>query len=129
MALLAVGSALFAFASGSEKARKEQAKLNAEIAYSNRILKQLNRDTELEASLAEARGETEEKVLAIRRKAAKEVLRIAEEQRAEILANTKATKEQRDEAVKIEAEALTRLRELNDQATILEEKRRKEKIR
>ena len=128
MALLAVGSALFAFASGSGKARKEQAKLNAEIAYSNRILKQLNRDTELEASLAEARGETEEKVLAIRRKAAKEVLRIAEEQRAEILANTKATKEQRDEAVKIEAEALTRLRELNDQATILEEKRRKEKL-
>ena len=128
LALVAVGSALAAFASGSGKARKEQAKLNAEIAYTNRILKQLNRDTELEASLAEARGESEEKVLAIRRRAAKEVLKIAEEQRAEIQANTKATKEQKDEAVKAEAEALTRLRELNDQATILEEKRRKEKL-
>lgn len=126
LALLGVGSALAAFASGSSKAKVEQAKLNFEISTTNRLLKQLNRDTELAASLAEAEGKAEEEVLNIYRKAAKERTKLAEKAYDDITANTNATKEQIEEVTRLKQEAYDNEQALNDRASVLETKRRKE---
>lgn len=126
-ALVTVVGALYLFATRAGEARKEQAKLNAELSYTNRLLRQLDRDSELAAAVAEAEGKKEEEVLRIRRKAAKERTELAEKAYNEILRNRKATKEQIDEAKLLREEAYKHERDLNDQATILEVRQRKER--
>lgn len=126
-ALVTVVGALYLFATRAGEARKEQAKLNAELSYTNRLLRQLDRDSELAAAVAEAEGKKEEEVLRIRRKAAKERTELAEKAYNEILRNRKATKEQIDEAKQLREEAYKHERDLNDQATIMEVRQRKER--
>lgn len=126
-ALVTVVGALYLFATRAGEARKEQAKLNAELSYTNRLLKQLDRDSELAAAVAEAEGKKEEEVLRIRRKAAKERTELTEKAYNEILRNRKATKEQIDEAKQLREEAYKHERDLNDQATIMEVRQRKER--
>lgn len=126
-ALVTVVGALYLFATRAGEARKEQVKLNAELSYTNRLLRQLDRDSELAAAVAEAEGKKEEEVLRIRRKAAKERTELAEKAYNEILRNRKATKEQIDEAKLLREEAYKHERDLNDQATILEVRQRKER--
>ena len=126
-ALVTVVGALYLFATRAGEARKEQAKLNAELSYTNRLLRQLDRDSELAAAVAEAEGKKEEEVLRIRRKAAKERAELAEKAYNEILRNRKATKEQIDEAKQLREEAYKHERDLNDQATIMEVRQRKER--
>lgn len=126
-ALVTVVGALYLFATRAGEARKEQAKLNAELSYTNRLLRQLDRDSELAAAVAEAEGKKEEEVLRIRRKAAKERTELAEKAYNEILRNRKATKEQINEAKLLREEAYKHERDLNDQATILEVRQRKER--
>lgn len=126
-ALVTVVGALYLFATRAGEARKEQAKLNAELSYTNRLLRQLDRDSELAAAVAEAEGKKEEEVLRIRRKAAKERTELTEKAYNEILRNRKATKEQIDEAKQLRKEAYKHERDLNDQATIMEVRQRKER--
>lgn len=126
-ALVTVVGALYLFATRAGEARKEQAKLNAELSYTNRLLRQLDRDSELAAAVAEAEGKKEEEVLRIRRKAAKERTELTEKAYNEILRNRKATKEQIDEAKQLREEAYKHERDLNDQATIMEVRQRKER--
>ncbi|WP_280184713.1 hypothetical protein [Bacteroides fragilis] len=126
-ALVTVVGALYLFATRAGEARKEQAKLNAELSYTNRLLRQLDRDSELAAAVAEAEGKKEEEVLRIRREAAKERTELAEKAYNEILRNRKATKEQIDEAKQLREEAYKHERDLNDQATIMEVRQRKER--
>lgn len=127
-ALVTVVGALYLFATRAGEARKEQAKLNAELSYTNRLLRQLDRDSELAAAVAEAEGKKEEEVLRIRREAAKERTELAEKAYNEILRNRKATKEQIDEAKQLREEAYKHERDLNDQATIMEVRQRKERV-
>lgn len=127
LAVAAVGTALVAFASGSSKAKDAQAKLNTEIARTNRILSQLNRDTELAASIAAAEGKSEEEVLAIRQKAVRERAMLIEQALKNAKKNGEAAEEQLDELEQAHKDALDELQELNDQADILAAKRGKEK--
>lgn len=126
LALAGVGAALVTFVSGSKKAKEAQARLNAEIATTNRLLSQLNRDTELAAAIAEAEGKSEEEVLAIRRKAVREKIAIAQQNVDNAEKEKDATQEQKDELKKILQDAINEEKNLNDQATILDARRRRE---
>lgn len=127
LGLAAVTGGLYAFISGNTKARKEQSKLNGELSTTVRLLNQLDRDMELAAAIAEAEGKSEEDILLIRRRSARERREQAERLYDDIIKNGNATKEQISEAEKLMNEAYERERALNDQATILEVKNRKDR--
>ena len=127
LGLAAVTGGLYAFISGNTKARKEQSKLNGELSTTVRLLNQLDRDMELAADIAEAEGKSEEDILLIRRRSARERREQAERLYDDIIKNGNATKEQISEAEKLMNEAYERERALNDQATILEVKNRKDR--
>ncbi|WP_370866185.1 hypothetical protein [Bacteroides nordii] len=127
LGLAAVTTGLYAFVSGNTKARKEQSKLNGELSTTVRLLNQLDRDMELAAAIAEAEGKSEEEIILIRRRSARERREQAERLYDDIIKNGNATKEQISEAEKLMNEAYERERALNDQATVLEVKNRKER--
>lgn len=127
LGLAAVTGGLYAFISGNTKARKEQSKLNGELSTTVRLLNQLDRDMELAAAIAEAEGKSEADILLIRRRSARERREQAERLYDDIIKNGNATKEQISEAEKLMNEAYERERALNDQATILEVKNRKDR--
>ncbi len=127
LGLAAVTTGLYAFVSGNTKARKEQNKLNGELSTTVRLLNQLDRDMELAAAIAEAEGKSEEEIILIRRRSARERREQAERLYDDIIKNGNATKEQISEAEKLMNEAYERERALNDQATVLEVKNRKER--
>ena len=127
LGLAAVTTGLYAFVSGNTKARKEQSKLNGELSTTVRLLNQLDRDMELAAAIAEAEGKSEEEIILIRRRSARERREQAERWYDDIIKNGNATKEQISEAEKLMNEAYERERALNDQATVLEVKNRKER--
>ena len=127
LGLAAVTTGLYAFVSGNTKARKEQSKLNGELSTTVRLLNQLDRDMELAAAIAEAEGKSEEEIILIRRRSARERREQAERLYDDIIKNGNATKEQISEAEKLRNEAYERERALNDQATVLEVKNRKER--
>lgn len=118
LAITTVVGALVLFASGTGKAKEEQAALNYELQKTKGYMESLQRDYDLEIRLMQARGESELKVLEAQRKAANERLIIAQKGKDAVLDNANATKEQKEEAIKVENDAYLALRKINDDITV-----------
>ncbi len=127
LALAAVGTALYSFASGSKEARKEQARLSAEIEKTDRALQQLDEDGAYDISVMEVQGASALDLANKRRELAKAALEIAEANAEMILSNRHATDEQKQQAKELLEAREKAVKEANNAATLEDMRARKER--
>lgn len=120
LALVALGSALYSFASGSDRAKKKLAKLNREIESTKKQIGRINKDVDFDVAIARASGESEKALRQMRLEAAKTALAVAKANQDMVNSNRKATNEMKDAANKIAADAAAAVKAVLDENVIAE---------
>lgn len=118
LALVAVGSALYSFASGSDKAKRELAKLRHEIKSTEEQIDQINKDVDFDVAIARASGESEKALRQMRLEAAKTALAVAEANQDMVRSNKRATNEMIEQADKIVADAAVAVQAINNEISV-----------
>ena len=126
VALITVVGALALFALGSRQAEREQKSLNAEIANTNKQITAIKNNSDFDVSIAEAAGNSREEIFKMRLEAAKAANELAYLKMNQVMANKNASKEQRDEAIRMEKETYDNVKKILDEQTVYTVKKRTE---
>lgn len=120
LALATVTAGLYAFASGSSNAKREQTRLNAEIESTKKQLLQIKNDTDFNVAIAEAAGESVKELQKIKLEAAKTAEAISYANYMSVLSSKSASKEQIEAAKKANDEAYDNLKGVLNEMSIME---------
>lgn len=126
IALITVVGALVAFTSGSNKAKKEQEKLNFEIGSTATQIKKIQDNSDFDVAIGEAAGKSKEALFKLRLEAARTANDLAYLKMKQVLANKDATKEQRDNAIQMEQETYDKVKSILNEFTIYDTTKRTE---
>jgi len=127
-ALITVVGALYAFSKGAAKAKIEQESLNYEIENTSKQIKSIHDNSDFDAAIAEASGKSKEAIHQMRLEAAKAANDLAYLKMHQVLDNKNATKEQRDQAIKMEQDTYDNVKKILDEGTIYQIKKNKEAL-
>ena len=122
-AVAAVGTALVAFASSADNAKKKEEELNFELEKTRNQLDQIDKDTDFSVGIAEAAGKSWEYIHALRLEAVNAKLALADLNFDKLLTEH-ASGEQLDEAMRMQKEAWDDVMKVMNEGTIHEVKKR-----